>query len=103
MPSPTLTIAYGFFLANYLFGISVATGLVRSKRLRFLHHTLYFLVLLSLGIALLLALLHGTLLGYGLIVLFLLLLVMPRFKGRSRGHRIYATVCFLLYSLLLFL
>lgn len=103
MLNPTLTIAYGFFLANYLFGISVAAGLVRSKRFRFLHHTLYFLVMLSLGIAAIVAALHNTLLGYGLIALFLLLLIMPRFTGISRGHRIYATVCFLLYSLFLFL
>lgn len=106
MPGPAKMatyIAYGFFTANVLFGLAVATGIIRSKRFRFVHHLLYFLVMLSLGIAAILTARQGTVAGYGLLTLFLLLLALPRFKGGSRGHRIYATACFLLYSLLLFL
>lgn len=103
MSGSALIVAYGVFIANYLFGVCVGTGLIRTGRFRFVHHLLYFLTMFSLGMVALLALWRGDGAGYLSLALFVLLLGMPRFSGGSRGHRIFATACFIFYSLLLFL
>ena len=90
--------AYFTFLANLAFGVLVKSGVIDTTRFRFIHHALYFVVMASIVIGAILAIgtapLRAGLLGG----MTLLLLLMPRFRGRSRAHWMYATFCAALYS-----
>lgn len=98
-----IAIAYGIFLLNFLFGLAVRSGVVDSSRFRFVHHGIYFLVMISLIAATAVAAWRGERVAWALGTMAALLLAMPRFPGRSRTHAGYATLCLVLYSAILFL
>jgi hypothetical protein len=98
-----IATAYGIFLVNFLFGLAVGLGIVDSSRFRFVHHAIYFLVMLSLIVATALSIGRGESIAWAFGTMAALLLVMPRFPGRSRGHALYAVVCLVLYSAIVFL
>jgi hypothetical protein len=97
---PVLLTAYCIFLTNVLFGLLVKIGVIDNRRLRVVHHLLYFLVVVSLLVATLLAFLHRERSGYAMAGMTALLLCMPLFRGRSRGRWIFATCCAGLYTAL---
>ena len=95
-----LITAYGIFLTNALFGLLVKLGVIDNGRFRVVHHLLYFLVVVSLMSATLLTFLRGERGGYAMGAMAGLLLCMPLFRGRSRGHWLFASCCALLYTTL---
>ncbi len=95
-----LIAAYSIFLANFLFGALVKSRIIDSRSFRIVHHLLYLLVVVSLLVATLLAFMRGRHQAWGTGAMAGLLLCMPLFRGRSRGHWIFAILCALLYTLL---
>jgi len=98
-----LTLAYIVFLTNFTFGLLVRLRVIESGRMRFVHHGLYALTLASLVAA---AVVEGMNAEYGrvwmLAAMGAFLLCMPFFRGWSRGHWVYAVICSVLYSALVF-
>lgn|GEM_PF-997163 len=95
-----LIAAYSIFLTNLLFGALVKGRIIDSRSFRVVHHLLYLIVVASLLAATLLAFMRGRQQAYATGAMAGLLLCMPLFRGRSRGHWIFALVCALLYTLL---
>lgn len=95
-------IAYGAFLLNLLFGLGVRLNVIPRGGYRRIHHILYFIVMASLAAAILAAILRHDTIWYRLVPMGIILAVMPRFSGFSRGHWIYALFCLIVYSLVLF-
>jgi hypothetical protein len=97
-----LPIAYSIFLVNFVFGLLVKKRIIDSTRFRFVHHMLYFFVVASLLVATALAFIEGSERRWLQAGMAGLLLCMPFFRGRSRGHWIYATLCCAVYSAIVF-
>ncbi len=95
-----LTLAYSLFWVNFVYGVAVKLHWLGGKRFRFLHHVLYFLVMLTLFISIAYEFFHKNFLNTSvLIFLFAMLLAMIRFSGKSPSHWKYAIVCNLFYTL----
>jgi hypothetical protein len=95
------SVAYLLFVVNFLFGVLVATGIVERGRWSRLHHVLYLLTMIGIVAALTDAMLRRQPIVH-LAAMALLLLGMTRFRGGSRAHSIYATLCLVAYSALLY-
>ncbi len=94
-----LTLAYSLFWVNFVYGIVVKFNLFHNKKLRFLHHALYFLVMLTLFISISFSFYQQDFLSAGILVfLFVILLLMTRFSGRSPNHWKYAILCNVIYT-----
>lgn len=90
-------------MTNLVFGILVKMRVIDSSRFRTVHHLLYFLVMASIILAAAIAFLMGASNAWYLADMAGMLLGMSLFKGHSRGHWIYASLCCAVYSVLLFL
>ena len=77
------------YAANVLLGVGVQTRAVSTRRARWVHHVLYFLVFTSAGAAFLALLPDWRALG--LLPTLVGLAVMPRLKGGSRAHGLVGT------------
>lgn len=97
-----LIAAYSIFLTNFVFGLLVKSRVIDSRRFRFVHHMLYFLVVASLLASAILAFAEGRGSAWFLAGMTGLLLLLPRFRGRSRAHWMYATFCSAVYSAIVF-
>lgn len=98
VPGFMLKAAFLCFILNFAFGLLVRTGIIDSRRFRFVHTALYFCAIASLAITALAYWAFGP--GIGAVAcgaMVLVLLGMSRFAGRSRGHWIYALLCAALY------
>lgn len=93
-----LPVAYIFFLVNFTFGVFVKTGVIPPVRFRRFHHVLYFAVMASLAIAIIVDGFLHSYLPVALVLVFCLLLAMPLFRGGSRTHIVYAVVCLAVYT-----
>jgi hypothetical protein len=94
-----LTLAYSLFWVNFVYGIVVKSNFFHNKKFKFLHHALYFLVMLTLFISISLEFYQQNFLSSGVLMfLFILLLAMTRFSGRSPNHWKYAILCNLIYT-----
>lgn len=98
VPGLLLKGAFLCFVLNFVFGLLVRTGIIDSRRFRFVHTALYFCAVTSLAIAALAYWTFGPSIGaVACGVMLLLLLVMSRLPGRLRGHWIYAIICAAMY------
>ncbi|MCS6989372.1 MAG: hypothetical protein NZM06_07635 [Chloroherpetonaceae bacterium] len=94
-----LALAYSLFWANFVYGIVVKFGVFRSERFKILHHLIYFLAMLTLFMSAAYELfLRKFLSGMILLFVFLILLGMTRFSGRSSRHWQYAIFCNFVYT-----
>ncbi len=94
-----LTLAYSLFWVNFVYGIMVKLNIFHHKKFAFLHHAIYFFVMLSLFIATLYEIYCKNFLGSILLsFLFLLLFAMTRFSGKTSNHWKYAILCNLIYT-----
>jgi hypothetical protein len=87
---PAIIMAIGLYVSNLLLGIGVQLRLVSTKRARWVHHALYFVVFISAIAATVLYYL-AQLLWWPLLITLVMLAVLPRFKGGTRIH-MYLTI-----------
>ncbi len=97
-----LVTAYSIFLVNFAFGLSVRAGLIDSARFRFVHHAIYLLVIVSLAATVIVTAVQGGRF-WAPAGMISLLLVMPKFRGRGRGHALWASFCLALYTVVVML
>lgn len=96
-----LTVAYSLFWVNFVYGVMVKANIFRHEKLRFLHHAIYFCVMLSLFISIVCELCDKKLVNaLVLTFLFFLLLGMTRFSGYKPSHWQYAIFCNVIYTLI---
>lgn len=96
-----LTLAYSLFWVNFMYGIAVKFGLLHREKFKFLHHLIYFFVMLSLFITITFEIFYEKWLNtFLLTIVFLLLLSMTRFSGKKSSHWQYAILCNLVYTII---
>ncbi len=96
-----LTLAYSLFWVNFIYGIAVKFNLFHHEKFKFLHHLIYFFVMLSLFITITFEIYAKRFLSSLLLtVLFVLLFLMTRFSGKQSSHWQYAILCNLIYTTL---
>ena len=89
---PILTwLGFGLYLANVALGLGVQWRLVSTRRVRWVHHSLYGLVFASALLAGLSAVLSGRF-PWPLLVTLGALALMPRYRGGSRPHSVLAAL-----------
>jgi hypothetical protein len=94
-----LTLAYSLFWVNFLYGIAVKFKLLHNKKFKFLHHAIYFLVMLTLFISIGFEFYYQKFLSVSILIfLFVVLLLMTQFSGKSPNHWKYAILCNLIYT-----
>lgn len=95
-----LTIAYSLFWVNFIYGMAVKFNVFPYKKFKFLHHLIYFFVMLSLFITITFEVYAERFLSsFFLIILFLLLFAMTRFSGKNSSHWQYAILCNIVYTI----
>ncbi|RFM24430.1 MAG: hypothetical protein D0433_05425 [Candidatus Thermochlorobacter aerophilum] len=95
-----IKIAYACFVLNFAYGILAKTKVINTARFKVVHHIIYFCVIASLIIALLMEYMDGKF-PVLLLITAALLLGMTQFSGKTRRHWQYALVCFFVYSAVL--
>jgi hypothetical protein len=94
-----LTLAYSLFWVNFLYGIAVKFKLLHNKKFKFLHHAIYFLVMLTLFISIGFEFYYQKFLSASILIfLFVVLLLMTQFSGKSPNHWKYAILCNVIYT-----
>ena len=97
-----LQIAYLLFLLNFLYGVLVALGIIPRGRWGKVHHFLYLLTMAGIVAAGIESVVQQSSLLPALAAMTLLLLGMSRFRGGGRAHSIYATLCLVVYSVIMY-
>ncbi len=96
-----LTLAYSLFWVNFIYGFIVKFKIFHFKKFRFLHHLIYFFVMLSLFISIIFEIYSKKILSTILLtVIFCLLFLMTRFSGKTQRHWQYAIFCSLVYTII---
>jgi hypothetical protein len=94
-----LILSYSIFIVNMLFGLCVKFKVIDSKKFKFLHHVIYFIVMLSLIITTSLTALDKNFVNmFQLLIPLFFLSFMPKFSGHKTAHWQYALVCFVVYT-----
>ena len=96
-----LPIAYLLFVINFLFGVLVAVGIIPRGRWGKVHHFLYLLTMAGIVAAAIEAVAQQRSLLM-IAAMTLLLLGMSRTRGGGRAHSIYASVCLVVYSVVVY-
>lgn len=91
-----ISLAFGCFLTNFLYGILAKLRIVDAARFKVMHHILYFCVMASLGLAIGMEVWRGAA-PVPLAAVFVMLFGMTRFSGKTRQHWQYAVWCLVAY------
>lgn len=97
-----LPIAWLLFVVNFLFGVLVALGVFPRGRWSRMHHFLYLLTMIGIISATIESIVQQPTLLPATGAMAILLLGMSRFHGGSTGHSLYASLCLLVYSAILY-
>ncbi len=95
-----IKIAYAFFILNFAYGVLAKMKVINTARFKIVHHAIYFCVIVSLILALLMEYMDGKF-PVLLLIMAALLLGMTQFSGKTKRHWQYALICFLIYSAVL--
>jgi hypothetical protein len=84
LPAWVAVAGAGLYVANVALGVGVQTRVVSTRRVRWVHHALYFAVFAGAGLAFVSLLPEARALA--LVPTLAALAVMPRLRGGSRPH-----------------
>ncbi|CAN5912649.1 hypothetical protein BH23ACT11_BH23ACT11_05420 [soil metagenome] len=86
------------FLANFGLGILVQLRVVDTKPYRWLHHALFFAVIVSAVVAIAVGFWADAPYRWVLLPVLLLFLVLPRVRAGTMGHAALASMALILYA-----
>lgn len=91
-------LAMTLFVANFLLGVLVQSGLVDTKPFRWLHHALFFLVSASAALAAAWGILRGEPYGWLLLPVLIIYFFLPRVRAGTAGHAGLASAALIFYA-----
>lgn len=93
-----LHVATLFFVANVVLGISVRLGIVSTKGFGWVHHALFFVVVVTAVATVALGLHDHSALAWGLFPVLAVFAVLPRLAGGTRSHTVAALAAAVFYA-----
>ncbi len=90
--------AVTLFLANFVLGVLVQFGIVDTKPLRWLHHSLFFAVFASAALAAFVGFVQDAPYRWVLLPVLALFAVLPRVRAGTPGHAALAGAALILYA-----
>lgn len=91
-------VAAALFLANFLLGVLVQSGVVDTKPFRWLHHALFFAVAATAVLAAGWGIFRGEAYGWLLLPVLVLYFFLPRVRAGTLGHAGMASAALIFYA-----